>query len=228
MTESSTKTLFGFPVWKSKIEPLSYNKNIITNVINDNYTKQPYRNKWKAPSESKDEYLIHHSYDDHYNENQSEPDFSSLIDVYCKKIHQFMNETGLCGEFAFKIVNYTVINQGQCMPKHHHLNLQDDIAFAATHYLSFDKNDHSSLRFHNDTYLNMMLSTSRLNALVEHQNSVFGYLNNTYTLDIEEDDLVIFPSCLMHSVPLISETTSKKNRICVALNIQMARTQELI
>lgn len=227
MTGSLIKTLFGYPVWKSKIDPLLYNKNDITNIINDNYRIQPYRDKWLR-SGGKADYNIHHSYDDYENDNQITPDFSSLIDVYREKIEQFMHDTGLCGEFTYKIVNYTVINQNMSMPKHHHLTVRDDNAFAATHYLSFDENEHAPLRFHNDTHLNMLISSSELCKMVDHKNTIFGYLNNTYTVNIEEDDLVIFPSCLEHSVPLISETTSKKNRICVALNIQMSRYKKIL
>lgn len=208
-------TLFGFPIWKTKVPPHLYNKQKIVSIINSNYQKQPYRdNNWsEKPS-------LHHLHQDWDNPEFSVPDFTDLSTVYDKIINRFMSENNIIGTYRADIVNYTVINDKQSMDDHIHLGVQEDVTFAAVHYINFDSCVHSPLVFKNSDNFSKILQTSQFSRMIDYSNTPFGYMTKDYKLEIEEDDMVIFPSCLTHGVGP-SLTKSIKNRICIATNIHM-------
>ena len=72
--------IFGIPLYKSNIDPNSYDKESILNTILSNYEKSNDRNNWDNESYIKSK--IHHSLCDEQNQNFEKPDFSSLRSVY--------------------------------------------------------------------------------------------------------------------------------------------------
>jgi hypothetical protein len=223
MNTGKLTTLFGFPIWKTRIAPELYNKQEIIDVINDNYRKMPYRDKWSPQAKA-----LHHSFDDLDNPSMITPDFSKVQSQYADLITTFMNENRITGCCETNITNYTVINNEQYMHPHVHLSPKNDVAFAAVHYISFDPACHSPLVFHNSDPISLILQSSDFGSMVERDYTPFQYMNSTYTVEIEEDDFIIFPSCLKHSVDSSLVTLqNSKNRICIALNLKMRNTGRL-
>lgn len=215
MSSNGLTTLFGFPVWKTKVNPELYNKQEIIDIIDNNYRKSPYRDdSWSGDP------TLHHAYEDWNNAEFDVPDFNQLRSVYNNVAERFMAENNINGTYFAEIVNYTVINNEQSMRPHMHLGVTGDITFAAVHYMSFDPAAHSPLVFRNNNILSSIMQTSEFSKMIDLDDTPFGYMTQSYKFQIEEDDMIIFPSCLVHGIgPSLS--SSLKNRICIASNIHM-------
>lgn len=211
------KSLFKFPYYKTKIKAEKYNKNDIISSMVSNYSIEPSRNHWNPHCN------LHHEYNDFGNENFQSIDYSMLIPLYASEIKNFIEELKFIEEmhWKFTIENYTVTKGSQNMLPHHHL----PSTFSAVHYLKFDSSEHTSTIFHNPSQYGLLLDSQYSN-----QQKIFDrydennlWLWNDVIVDVEEDDMIIFPSILNHS---IGASNSNKERITVALNIQVQRATE--
>ena len=208
--------LFGFPIYRSSIKSNSYNKKNIIKVIKENYLKSPTRNYWDVTSHNKSD--IHHSLWDDENSNFKKPDYSSLLPIYNNKIKKYLNELHLIKNinYSFQIVNYTCMTKGQKMRNHIHV----DCDFSGIHYICFDKKFNDSTLFINTQDHSKYLKHLRPN-LRTYFNSAKtenSYLFEDFKFATKEDDIIIFPSMLEHSVPVVE---SEKERITIAFNIKI-------
>ena len=103
------------------------------------------------------------------------------------------------------------------LPHHHIPHL-----FAAVHYLKFDPTEHKPTIFHNpsiyETVLHIHYGEKRI--LLDENNSLNYWLWDSIHLNVEEDDLIIFPAMVHHS---IGASYSEKERVTVALNIDIEK-----
>lgn len=209
------KIVFGNPVWIEKVDPLLYDKQELISVINYNYNKAPTRNNWKGDNLSS----LHHMYDDWDNKEFIKPDFESLRPIYEKHVSNFFRETNVkpC-EYSIDIVNYTVINKDQYMSAHEHIA---DNTFAFVHYISFDRESHYPLVFHNDFIGRKFIKNNNFADKFEKNNENFMIFLEKWAPYFNEDDIIIFPAWLSHSVENLFNINKNtdKNRICIVGNV---------
>jgi uncharacterized protein (TIGR02466 family) len=214
--------IFGFPIYMTSIKSNSYNKKDIINIIERNYNKSPTRNYWDSNAYNGSD--IHHSIWDQDNPNFEKPDYSILLTIYNKKIQQYLNELGIIKntKYGFEIVNYTCMIKGQSMRNHIHV----DCDFSGVHYVSFDEKTNDSTLFLNtqshSKYLKHLRQGSSL--LFDNKKTCNSYLYENFKFITKEDDLIIFPSMLEHSIPKVN---SDKKRITIAFNIYLENVKQI-
>jgi len=184
--------IFGIPLYKSNIDPNSYDKESILNTILSNYEKSNDRNNWDNESYIKSK--IHHSLCDEQNQNFEKPDFSSLRSVYeseIKKCLKMMNYHNLV--FKFEIVNYTVMTKDSQMSNHIHT----DCDFTTVHYLRFDNESLDSTLFHNSNdYAKYLISTlsPSLSKVSDNKSIQNSWMYQTFKIPTQENDFLISDS----------------------------------
>ena len=210
------KNLFGLPVYYTSILNEKYNKEDILDVIEKNYYKNKNRNEWdKNKSDASN---FHHSYNDQNNNLFDIINYDSLIPIYEKNISNYLKSLNFDKniKFNFTITNYTCMTEGQYMNSHMHSNCH----FSAIHYLKFDENFNDTTLFFNPSSYSKFLNVFSPNILnffdsTDEKNS---WLYQNFKFITKEEDLIIFPSILEHSVPVVK---SDKYRITLAFNINL-------
>lgn len=209
-------SLFKFPYYKTKINPQDFNKEELISSMLNNYSIDPSRNEWNSISN------LHHEYNDWDNEKFKKIDYSGLIPLYHSAVNEFIAQFEFVDEiyWQFDIQNYTVTTKGQCMFPHHHFPM----VFAGVHYLKFDSNEHKSTVFHNPSSYGLLLDLhySEQKKLLDKSNEDNFWMWNDITIDVEEDDLLIFPAMINHS---IGSSNSEKERVTIALGIDIQKNK---
>ena len=208
--------LFGFPVHTIRIDPDSYDKDKIVSDIKKNYEIDDSRNEWGSSN-------LHHTYGDWDNEKFIDINYNKLKQVYQKTFDDFFHTDGfVSGEpfnFHWNIANYTAIKTGQYMKAHTH----PEYDFSCTHYINFNPEKHSSLRFVNSSPTGLfgkeIMNEQYLIADRSHISN--SYLYGDFDYPSLEDDMIIFPATLQHEVPVQKETDEL--RICVVTNIKLLK-----
>ena len=208
--------LFGFPVYRTNLSEENYNRKKIISVIEQNYKKDKTRNNWDNNLLKNSN--IHHSYDDENNKIFKTPDYSLLLPVYNKHILKYLSSFKFLKtpKFNFTIVNYTCMTKGQYMINH----LHPDSDFSAVHYIKFDEDKNDSTLFENDLSFSKFLSLLRPKLIKNFDNSLLinSWMYEYFKFNTKENDFVIFPSFLKHSIP---EIKTEKTRITIAVNINI-------
>ena len=205
--------LFGFPVHKIRINPNSYDKDKIVNDIKENYEIDNNRNEWGTSN-------LHHTYGDWDNEKFININYNKLKKVYHKIFEDFFhNDFKSLQPFNYQwnIVNYTAIKTGQHMQSHTHPTYD----FSCTHYINFNPEKHSSIRFVNLSSMGLYgkeIMKSKFD-IADNRDISNSYLHGGWHYPLIEDDMVIFPASLHHEVPKQEETDEL--RICIVTNIKL-------
>lgn len=211
-----TEILFGIPVYKIKIDPGLYDKEKILSTIKKNYSIGP-RNKHNYYNST-----MHMSlYDEGKDPKFENMNYDKLSKVYDNVFNNFVKKLKLNYKgkinLAYEIAQYTVLKKDDWMGYHNHL---PDSDFACVHYLQLNKdvgtkikNTHSFSDYYRymrpDMYKNM-----------DKQDTINSYAFNDFTLSVEEDDMVIFPTVADHGIKKI-DTVSDKLRITIATNLTL-------
>jgi hypothetical protein len=206
--------LFGIPLYKTKIDSNSFDKKFIIKTIKSNYKIDPNRNTWATNSS------LHHTYEDWENKKFQKIDLSSLMPIYTKTLENWTKEN-FCKpvSFNFSVENVTCMSKNQFMGSHRHVNRYNDVNFTAIHYLKFNP-DSSSTLYENpadySNFLDSLLEVDNLRCLYEKYDIESSWLFKNWYLNLSEDDFVIAPAILEHSV---LKNNSDKLRITIVLNI---------
>ena len=207
--------LFGFPIHNVFINPNSYDKETIVSDIKKNYEIDGDRNEWGSSK-------LHHPYGDWDNEKFIDINYNKLKEVYQKTFDDFFKNHFKSTElfnYHWNIVNYTAIKTGQYMKAHTH----PEYDFSCTHYINFNPEKHSSLRFVNSSPTGLfgkeIMNEQYLIADRSHISN--SYLYGDFDYPSLEDDMIIFPATLQHEVPVQKETDEL--RICVVTNIKLLK-----
>jgi len=208
--------LFGFPVHKIRIDPDSYDKDKIVSDIKENYEIDNSRNEWGTSN-------LHHTYGDWDNEKFININYNKLKEVYHKTFEDFFHndlKSSKSFNYQWNIVNYTAIKTGQHMQSHIH----DEYDFSCTHYINFNPEKHSSIRFVNFSPMGLFAKciTKSTFDVVDNTDISNSYLQAGWKFPLEEDDMVIFPGSLHHEVPIQEETDEL--RICIVTNIKLFKS----
>ena len=208
--------LFGFPVHKIRIDPNSYDKDKIVSDIKENYEIDNSRNEWGTSN-------LHHTYGDWDNEKFININYNKLKKVYHKIFENFFHNDFKNSQpfnYQWNIVNYTAIKTGQHMQSHTHPTYD----FSCTHYINFNPEKHSSIRFVNLSSMGLYgkeIMKSKFN-IADNMDISNSYLQGGWNYPLSEDDMVIFPATLHHEVPKQEETDEL--RICVVTNIELFKS----
>jgi len=209
-------TLFGFPVMSTKIDKKAYDKKSIISTIEKNFKLNKKRNLWDKTS------VLHHAYGDFSNPKYHKVNFSILLPLYQKALVAMFDKMTLRGtfHFDFSIVNYTCLSNSQYM--HAHLHMGAD--FTAVHYIQFDKKHHTPTMFENTLphveYINLIRPDLLKILSNNHPSNSWAYQG--VSRDVEEDDFYFYPAFLKHKIN--PQTSKKKNRITIVLNILLKRS----
>lgn len=211
--------LFAIPIYRLKVDPNSYDKKSIIDTINYNYKIDEYRNTDGAIWGN-----LHHNYKDYENLNFKKINYneSGLINVYNNIMNEFTHHCLNMKKpfnYDYSFENYTATKKTQFMNPHTHLPGCD---FAAVHYVQFEKGVHNPTRFHNMNDFSNYIRDIRpdMHKLISNEGVLNSYHFEYYNFDVEEDDMIIFPSFLKHEVPY-QKKECDKIRMTLALNIRI-------
>lgn len=211
--------LFSLPVYIYSVDEKLYDKKNIINTIENNYKKDKNRNSWEGPNDLIKSNL-HHNFNDYTNKYFEQPNFETIIPVYNNIISNLSNDLCLkqkCVNFNFNIVNYTCMTGNQFMKSHHHT----DCDFTAVHYIKYNPNAHKPTLYENTHSFSQFTRYLRpnLKSILDDTDYLNSWYNDTYFLNVKENDICISPSFLFHSVPFQPQTL--ETRITIVLNIRL-------
>jgi hypothetical protein len=211
--------LFSLPAYTYSIDEKLYDKKNIINVIENNYKKNKTRNKWEADDDIVSSNL-HHNYNDSENTKFEKPNYTTIIPVYQKIISNlFLNDLKLKKDivYNFEIVNYTCMTGSQYMKSHYH----NDCDFTGVHYIKFNPKVHKPTLYENTHNFSRFVRDLRpkLNDVLDDNYCLNSWYSKNYFLNTKENDFVITPSFLFHSVPY--QPSTKETRITIVLNIKL-------
>lgn len=223
MTAPSLHTAFSIPIWKTTIPKNSYDKDLVLNEMLENFSTDPKRNAWDLVENNYSKSVWHHSNHDDGNEKFKEISYveSGLAEKLNEKILEFINYLSLKSDinYEFEITNYTVSTEGYFLTSHGHGG--DD--FSSVLFLQYDKDTHPSTSFNNpdnSSYLSRILQKDLFSS-IDNTNPFFSYFHDTWQIDTNEDDYLIFPGHVKHEVPLIGKTS--KPRVTLSINIRLKK-----
>ena len=216
--------LFGAPIYHTKVDPKKYDKDKIIDIINNNYSKDSYRNLYDDNLSD-----LHHSFKDTKNKKFEDIDYkeTGLLSVYEDIFKNFVNKSLKTKDkflYKFTIENYTATKNSQFMRSHQHLPHVD---FATVHYLQYDKKNHSNTVFINSNDYGPYASFIRKNFsnTCDDKHIDNSYLFHNWKYKVEEDDMIIFPSFLKHEIPK-QKNEIDKLRITVVCNLAIENSEE--
>jgi len=202
--EMQTYPLFAHNIYKFKVDPSRYDKEDIVGKMMRNYAKNPQRNNWDNES------ILHHTYNDSLNANFEIIDGNNgLIPLYGEILVNLIKELDLQGavNFQFGFANFAI--NSQYMKKHAHENN----IFATVHYIKFKKELHSGTTFVNPKCQNPLYK------FILKKTTKNSYCFDEWEIDVEEDDMLIFPAYLIHYVKNKPDANWEYPRIIASTNI---------
>ena len=129
-----------------------------------------------------------------------------LLDILEKKVRQFLencpDELKIKGTYILSEIWYNIYDKNYFQEPHIH----EDALFSGCYYLKFNKEHHHQTDFYNP---NFSIDFSKV-----ENNSYFSF-----TPECDEDDLIIFPSCLKHGTKGIKKKYSDEPRITISFNV---------
>jgi len=206
--------LFGFPVYRTKINSDEYNKQNIVETILENFNKKKERNAWSKDSWGK---KINKSWHDEIILILKKPDNSSVSTAYIKPLQDFLKNLNFNKDIKFnlKVINYTISNFQSIMEPHLHGNSE----FSMIHYVNFDPKEHAPTTFLNPyNFYGYNVRMEFLSNKMNLNNLRNSWNQEEWAFDTEEDDLIIFPAVLKH---MVKNKDSNKMRISVAANVEI-------
>lgn len=194
-------TLFKNSFWKSKLD--YQNKDNFIEFIIDEYKKSPSMTPkgWNCDVHSSFERSTNKTKD--YNNIPQE-----LILLIEKKCSEFLDEIEINLEENFYVEScwYNAYTNNQYQEIHNH---SMGTLFSGIYYLKYDKSCHSKTEFLNNHFNLNYFDNKIVNKL--EKNKLF-----CSSVEIEEDDIFIFPSNVWHRV---KPSNSDQIRITVSFNV---------
>lgn len=212
---NNLQSIFGVPIYFSNINPNFYNKEKIIRTIEKNYEIDPQRNNWDI-----EETTLHHSANDTLNDKFEKINFLELIDLYGQQFSNFFDQipTKKRFEFEMSIANYTCMSKGHLMKRHVHT----DCHFTGVHYIKFNPQKHSSTKYYNPAawgeFIGGLLKYDECMINFDLDSMTNSWLKSSWSFETNEDDFVIIPAVLPHSVPLCN---SDETRMTIVVNVKL-------
>lgn len=212
-----TIDLFPSRIFKSKVDPTTYNKNEIVDILIRNYKTDvaKNRNAWDDNSD------LHHYYNDWDNEKYEKVPLDELNVIYENKVNELMEQINFCKDINFKWTLENITVNAKHMAAHDHVGFADgyQCLYSGIHYVKFNSDVHSPTTFFNP------LMVSQFNCLTENlvkvlDNTTLENSNyfDSWQVSVEEDDFIFFPAYLKHHV--VSQLTDDF-RITGVVNVRL-------
>lgn len=208
--------LFASNLIETFVDPTTYNKQSIIDIVRENYKLDPNRNPW-------DKSCNFHNYHNDWD-NPNFKNISNLLEplktIYDTIFDNYLSNIAYNYQFESQIVNITAFGSNQHMVTHSHYS--DEVTHSIAHYISIPK-DSSCITFWNPIsaaqYPNVkeFYNFSEVSDKTTFHNSNFFEF---YELQPLEDHLYIFPSYLKHSVPI---NKTNELRIAIILNVKVKK-----
>ncbi len=185
--------LFDTFIWKSKINYKQKDK-LKEKLLKDfSENKNNFVTGWDC--------FVHSSFLD--QEKNTLPE--DLLDIIQGKVTEYLDECPdelkIKGTYIISNIWYNIYEKNYFQEPHVHNSL-----FSGCYYLKFNKEKHHQTTFYNPNY--------KLNYSKVEESSYFCFES-----DCEEDDIIIFPSNLMHGTKGLKEKSSEESRITVSFNV---------
>jgi len=188
-------SMFPSMIYKARIDPKSYDKKAIIDTAVKNYEIDPTKNNWDNTCD------LHHYY---YAMDEAPSEIKSLTQSYKTVINDYMSsisKNANAFKYRWKMVNFAVNTKYMAAHDHFYKMKGWQSAFSCCHYISYNWRYHSPTKFINPLVIGQYSSTTQDIANLLDK----GDINNSsyfgeYSLDVKEDDMIIFPSYLKHIV----------------------------
>jgi hypothetical protein len=208
--------LFPSNLFKTHIDPSTFNKSEIIDTVLRNYDLQKQRNEWDKLSK------MHHYYNDWNNELFEKVDLSVVTTIY-KDIYKNILDSAFNKpvEFNVSMENITVHKgNDNHMSTHNHVN--DYVYLSGVHYIKCDEKS-SKLTFINPLKYSEYPNLTVKNVVIDTLNKS-DPINSSYysewNCDVTQDEMMIFPAYLNHRV-YPSQFEDSDFRIAIVTNLQV-------
>lgn len=212
------QTLFPTNVYKVRIDPTKYDKETLVSKMQANYAIAPQRNNWDSSS------VLHHTYNDGENSNFHVIDGADLVPVYGQVFVELVNQLKLIKplNFRFKLANVAMNTKYMKIHDHGSIDPNYQCIFSCVHYIKYSKQNHPNTTFANPIKLDSenILFDKYCASLDKNQTDSSTYFD-TWEVDVDEDDLLIFPSYLEHFVKAKEDVDFSYPRIITSINMDI-------
>ena len=197
--------LFALPVWKSSLKNEDFKPQLLKQIIEDYQNNKDYTVPgWDS--------IINSSMG-----RKDTVDYSPLIFYVKREYEKFVGSDHLnLGYHDYDITSfwYNYYIKGSSQEIHHHINGNEGIsAFSVVYYPKLNE-DHPTISFWNPSQSVVYYEYEpKMKKIFNKQHS---FTQLFHQMDVKEDDIIIFPSSLFHSVP--SQRVDEP-RVTVSLNI---------
>ena len=198
--------LFQTMIYKFHIDPNLYNKQSIIDIVEKNYQKNSYRNKFDSNSD------IHHSYADFDNDDYDKPVLDKLTDVYNNTFTELIKKLQF-KSFQYSLDNIVATKGSQYMAPHNHLPVAD---YSCIHYIKFNKDVHKPTTFRNPSMFAKSLHHIKPKFKPRINEVDFSIFSEKHFVLTTEDDMIIIPSYLEHQV---DKSYNDEMRITIVTNL---------
>ena len=140
--------------------------------------------------------------------------YEKIIPIYEKNLNDY-NKKNLSIDYKVKIdeIWYIAYDKGKEATIHQHANGAHDKNFSCIHFFKFDPKLHNSVTFCNNRRV--------LNRYYTKKNAKYkniDYLEEEYTPEVIQDDLIVFPSETYHRV---KKNETDELRITICFNVKL-------
>jgi len=208
--------LFPSNLFKSHIDPLSYDKTKIIETVLRNYDLQNHRNEWDNSAK------MHHYYNDWENELFEKIDLSEVTDQYhmlYKNILDQMFNSPI--NFNVVVENITVHKgSDNFMTAHNHIN--EHVFLSGVHYIKCDEKSAKLSLINPLIYLEYPnLSVQNITSKkLDGSNPMNSSYFKQWEYSVNQDEMIVFPAYLNHKVER-SEYEDSDFRIAIVTNLQI-------
>jgi hypothetical protein len=218
MDKIMSYSLFPTNIYKVHIDPSNYNKEELVTKMLENYKIAPYRNRWDTSS------VLHHTYNDGDNPKFHTVEGTDLIPVYGNIFVELINDLKLVKPLNFKFELANIAINTKYMEAHDHGSIDPNYQciFSCVHYVKYNKDEHPNTTLVNPLKLSdENISFDRYCTSLNKKQADNSTYFDTWEIDVEEDDMIIFPSYLEHYVKSKFDADYLHPRIIVSLNVNI-------
>jgi len=204
--ETERIELFPITIFKTKVNDNKAIKKLLCSRIIENSERLTIPDDWTTNN-------IKTSFDSEPKESELFYEDSPYLNFISQRYYKCM-ESIFDKEFKYKInkIWYNVYRDGEYQEEHDHLgNTFHQSHFSCIHFLSYNKEEHQPPEFRDP------LSQLR-NLSIEFESNKCG---EVYVPQVEEGDLLMFPSYLIHRVLPCKKT--EYPRITISFNIKVLK-----
>jgi hypothetical protein len=218
MSDVTAYSLFPTNVYKTRIDPSSYDKDTLVDKMMANYELEPQRNNWDAVS------ILHHTYNDANNSKFQAISVEELKPLYNEIVNKTVRGLSLLKplNFKFNIANIAINTKYMQLHDHGSPDPNLECAFSCIHYIKYKKDMHPNTTLVNPFQLTPDRgSFDKYRSAINHKDITNSVFSSEWEIDVEEDDMIIFPAYLEHYVRAKTNADFTYPRLIVALNIDV-------